>query len=73
MTLTTAADVAAVVARAVDYKSEWPEIGGIRGNGVTFSQIIEIGEKIRGPSITGQVNRRSSLFNMSYYRPFVYH
>lgn len=48
MTLTTAADVAAVVARAVDYKGEWPEIGGMMGNRVTFSQVIEIGEKIRG-------------------------
>ncbi|KAJ0107300.1 hypothetical protein J7T55_015765 [Diaporthe amygdali] len=47
MTLTTAADLAAVVARAVDYDGEWPEIGGIRGNRMTFSQIIEIGEKIR--------------------------
>lgn len=48
MTLTTAADVATIVARAVDYEGEWPEIGGIKGNRVTFSQIIEIGEKIRG-------------------------
>ncbi|KAF1811993.1 NAD(P)-binding protein [Eremomyces bilateralis CBS 781.70] len=50
MTLTTAADVAAVVAQAVDYDGEWPIIGGIRGNRVTFSQILEIGEKVRdGP------------------------
>ncbi|KAL9088316.1 MAG: hypothetical protein Q9165_006241 [Trypethelium subeluteriae] len=48
MTLTTAADVAAIVARAVDYEGDWPEIGGIRGNRVTFSQVIQIGEKIRG-------------------------
>lgn len=48
MTLTTAADVAAVVARAVELEDEWPEISGIRGNRVTFSQVVEIGEKIRG-------------------------
>jgi hypothetical protein len=48
MTLTTAADVAAIVARAVDYEGEWPETGGIKGNRATFSQIIEIGEQIRG-------------------------
>ncbi|XDG05331.1 hypothetical protein ABKA04_004946 [Annulohypoxylon sp. FPYF3050] len=48
MTLTTVADVAKIVARAVDYEGTWPKIGGIRGNRVTFSQIIEIGEKLRG-------------------------
>jgi hypothetical protein len=48
MSLTSAADVAAVVARAVEYEGEWPTIGGIRGNRATSSQIIEIGEKIRG-------------------------
>ncbi|KAJ9148506.1 NAD(P)-binding protein [Pleurostoma richardsiae] len=52
MTLTTAADLAAVVARAVDYEGEWPEIGGISGNRVTFSRVIEIGEKIRGGPFT---------------------
>lgn len=50
ITLTTAANLATVVARAVDYDGEWPEIGGIRGNRVTFSQVIKIGEKIRGSS-----------------------
>jgi hypothetical protein len=48
MTLTTAADVTTIVARAVDYEGEWPEIGGIRGNELTFSQIIEMGERVRG-------------------------
>ncbi|KAF2096866.1 NAD(P)-binding protein [Rhizodiscina lignyota] len=52
MTLTTAADVAAIVAQAVDYKGEWPETGGIRGNRVTFSEVIKIGEKIRGRPFT---------------------
>lgn len=50
VTLTTVADLASVVARAVDYDGQWPEIGGIRGNRVTFSQVIKIGEKIRGTS-----------------------
>ncbi|RYO97882.1 hypothetical protein DL765_011007 [Monosporascus sp. GIB2] len=50
MTLTTVADVAAVVARAVDYEGRWPTTGGIRGNRVTFSQILEIGRRVRGCS-----------------------
>ena len=48
MTLTTIQDLAAVVARAVDLNSEWPVIGGIRGNRVAVSEILEIGEKVRG-------------------------
>lgn len=48
MTLTTVADVAAIVSRAVDYEDRWPLTGGIRGNRVTFSQILEIGRRVRG-------------------------
>jgi nucleoside-diphosphate-sugar epimerase len=48
MTLTTAQDLAAVVARAVEHEGEWPEVGGICGNKVTISQILEIGERVRG-------------------------
>ncbi|KAK5273161.1 hypothetical protein LTR99_002553 [Exophiala xenobiotica] len=50
MTLTTAQDLAAVVARAVEHEGEWPEVGGICGNKVTISQILEIGERVRGCS-----------------------
>jgi len=52
MTLTTAQDLAAVVARAVEYEGEWPVIGGICGNKVTVSQILEIGESVRGCPFT---------------------
>ncbi|PGH11857.1 hypothetical protein AJ79_04654 [Helicocarpus griseus UAMH5409] len=48
MTMTSVADLAAVVARAVEHEGQRPEIGGVRGNRVTFSQIVQIGEKIRG-------------------------
>jgi hypothetical protein len=48
MTYTTVKDLAAVVARAVDLDGEWPVIGGIRGNRVSISQILKIGEKVRG-------------------------
>ncbi|PGH29675.1 hypothetical protein GX50_07560 [[Emmonsia] crescens] len=52
MTLTTVADLAAVVAQAVDYKGKWPTTGGIRGNRVTVSQLLEIGRRVRGRSFT---------------------
>ncbi|KAK8041081.1 NAD(P)-binding protein [Apiospora phragmitis] len=56
MTLTTAADLAAIVACAVDYEGTWPNTGGIRGNRFTFSEIIEIGERVRGrPFDVGEV------------------
>lgn len=53
MTLTTVQDIAGVVTRAVEVDSEWPKIGGIRGNRVTISQILKIGEKVRGRSPPG--------------------
>jgi hypothetical protein len=48
MTFTTVQDLAAVVVRAVKYDGEWPMIGGISGNRVPVSRILEIGEKVRG-------------------------
>lgn len=50
LTLTTVRDIAGVVARAVDLAGDWPKVGGIRGNRVTVSQILEIGERVRGLS-----------------------
>jgi hypothetical protein len=48
MTYTTVQDLAAVVAMAVDLNGEWPVISGISGNRVPISQILKIGEKVRG-------------------------
>lgn len=48
MTFTTVQDMAAVVARAVDFEGEWPVVGGIRGNHRAVSEIIKIGKAIRG-------------------------
>ena len=50
MTYTTVQDLAAVVARAVELDGEWPVIGGISGNRVSISQILQAGERIRGKS-----------------------
>jgi hypothetical protein len=52
MNLTTVQDLAAVVVEAVDFQGEWPIVGGIRGSQVKISQIIKIGEKIRGMTDT---------------------
>lgn len=47
--LTTVEDTAEVVARAVEYDGEWPEIGGICGQKIKVSELIKIGEELRGP------------------------
>ena len=47
-TLTAVHDLAQIISKAVDYTGEWPIDGGIRGNRLTVSQILSIGEKIRG-------------------------
>ncbi|KAF2799375.1 NAD(P)-binding protein [Melanomma pulvis-pyrius CBS 109.77] len=63
MTLTTAEDLAAVVAGAVDYDGEWPEIGGISGNRIPISQILKIGEEVRGRPFTIETVKLDDLEN----------
>ncbi|KAJ3545895.1 hypothetical protein NM208_g2268 [Fusarium decemcellulare] len=48
MTYTSVQDIAGVVTRAIDYKGEWPVIGGIRGNRITIGELIKISEKVKG-------------------------
>ncbi len=51
LTLTTVTDVANIVTRAVGYSGKWPVMGGIRGNRVTISQLLDIGSSIKGTKI----------------------
>lgn len=48
LTLTTVSDLSEIIARAVEYEGAWPRHGGIRGNRLTFSDILRIGETVRG-------------------------
>lgn len=48
MTLTTVQDLASTVAKAVEHEGEWPVHGGIQGNKLAASEIISIGERVRG-------------------------
>lgn len=50
-TFTTMADVANVVARAIEYEGEWPVIGGIRGTTMSDTKLLEIGAKVRGTKL----------------------
>ncbi|ETS77126.1 hypothetical protein PFICI_11000 [Pestalotiopsis fici W106-1] len=48
ITLTTVRDLAKFVAQAVEYEGTWPVNGGIQGNKVSFSKILEIGKGVCG-------------------------
>jgi hypothetical protein len=56
MTLTSVRDLAAAIVRAVGHTGKWPATGGIRGNRLTFAQIIAVGEEVRGESRPSLVN-----------------
>lgn len=51
MTYTSVKDIAGVVAASVELEDgKWPEIGGIRGNRITVSQLLEMAARVRGLS-----------------------
>jgi hypothetical protein len=43
--VTTVQDLAAVVAEALDYESEWPHVGGITGTRTTIARLIKLGKR----------------------------
>ena len=47
ISLITAQDFCAVIAKAVEYPGKWPVTGGIRGDELAVRQLIAVGEKIR--------------------------
>lgn len=55
VTLTTAQDLGKVVAEALCYEGQWPEIGGITGFSTSNNDIIKRAEKIRGRQISTAV------------------
>ncbi|KAF5572595.1 hypothetical protein FPCIR_14234 [Fusarium pseudocircinatum] len=38
-----------VVAQALEYNGIWPTVGGMQGTAFTVSELIALGEKLRGP------------------------
>ncbi|KAK2810329.1 hypothetical protein FQN50_003060 [Emmonsiellopsis sp. PD_5] len=53
MTLTTVADLAGVVVRAVEYEEgRWPVEGGVVGNRVRMREVVEVAERVRGAPFT---------------------
>lgn len=67
---TSVKDFAAIVARAVDYEGgRWPIIGGIRGNRLTFAQILAIGESVRGKNNRSIIvaKRKERILSLKHY------
>ncbi len=48
VTATKVKDIAGVVARAVEYEGEWPIVGGVNGTTLRTSELLKIGERVRG-------------------------
>jgi len=55
-TFTTIADMANIVARAIEYEGEWPVVGGIRGTTMSDTKLLEIGAKVRGMNSLNKLN-----------------
>lgn len=54
-----------MVARAIDFKSKWPVVGGVKGTDISLKQIISVGEKVRGMTIYAPYyTGRLMLFNL---------
>ncbi|KAF4435176.1 hypothetical protein FACUT_7364 [Fusarium acutatum] len=49
ITLTTLQDMCRLVAQALEYDGVWPTVGGMQGTAFTVSELIALGEKLRGP------------------------
>ncbi|KAF5530034.1 hypothetical protein FPHYL_14143 [Fusarium phyllophilum] len=49
ITLTTVRDMSRVVAQALEYNGVWPTVGGMQGTAFTVSELVALGEKLRGP------------------------
>ncbi|KAF5562318.1 hypothetical protein FNAPI_3214 [Fusarium napiforme] len=47
--LTTVRDMSRLVAQALEYDGVWPTRGGMQGTAFTVSELIALGEKLRGP------------------------
>lgn len=48
VSFTALGDIAKTVSKALDYEGEWPVMGGISGNRTKISELLRLGEKIRG-------------------------
>lgn len=51
ITLTTVQDFVAVVVKAVEYEGEWPVVGGIKGDELTFGELYALGGRVRSESM----------------------
>jgi hypothetical protein len=50
VTFTLVQDLATIVAEALDFKGDWPVVGGVQGWATTSAELVQIGNKLRGMS-----------------------
>ncbi|KAK0632861.1 hypothetical protein B0T14DRAFT_46054 [Immersiella caudata] len=58
LVFTSARDIAKAVTMMVEYNGRWPEVSGMRGGRVTFGEMVDICEKLRGRMEITEVEAR---------------
>ena len=48
MSLITVEDFVNITIQAIEYEGEWPVVGGIKGNDITYEALIALVKKVRG-------------------------
>ncbi|KMU86848.1 hypothetical protein CIHG_04637 [Coccidioides immitis H538.4] len=64
-------DMAKVVARAIDYQGNWPEIGGMVGSRIKMKDLIKLVENVLGESLTIHTVKREDLEKGQAHLPWV--
>ncbi|EWZ30332.1 hypothetical protein FOZG_15823 [Fusarium oxysporum Fo47] len=61
VSFSTIQDLGRVVAKALDYESEWPVLGGIAASKTSISDLLQLGERIRGKPFSIERIKQSDL------------
>ncbi|RAK72679.1 NAD(P)-binding protein [Aspergillus fijiensis CBS 313.89] len=71
LVFTSSADVAKVVARAIDYPGTWTVDGGIVGQRTSYKEVVQTAEKITGQKFTIYTLRPEDLERGDFISPWV--
>ncbi|RKL01298.1 hypothetical protein BFJ68_g12387 [Fusarium oxysporum] len=61
VSFSTIQDLGRVVAKALDYEREWPVLGGIAASKTSISDLLQLGERIRGKPFSIERIKQSDL------------
>lgn len=71
ISFTTIQDTGRMVAAAVDYEGEWPEIGGIAGETIEYCQLLDKLEQYSGKKMTRHTLKIESLKKGKFTSPWL--